>query len=250
MRKALIFAAGLGTRLAPLTDSRPKALVELKGRALLWHVAERLQAEGFTNLTINVHHFADQIKDYVSHGPFAEWAASNGISINISDESDLLLDTGGGLRKAAPLIFDSNDSPVLIHNVDILSNAHLDELYHSIGGADAMLLVSRRETSRYLLFDDQMRLRGWQNIKTGEVRPSSLKPQTSNLKTLTPLAFSGIHVVSKHMVDAMKDWPDKFGIIDFYIQNCDSLNIRGLVQPDLKLTDIGKIDVLRALEAE
>jgi len=250
MNKAMIFAAGLGTRLAPLTNCRPKALVELKGRTLLWHVAERLEAEGVHDLTINVHHFANQIKDYVSSGPFAEWVQNRGIAIKISDESEQLLDTGGGLRKAAPLIFAQDDNPVLIHNVDIMSNAHLDELYHSIGEADAMLLVSQRETSRYLLFDNHMRLRGWQNIKTGEVRPSTLQSQPSNLKTLTPLAFSGIHVVSKHLTEAMNEWPDRFGIIDFYIESCNRLNIRGLVQPDLMLTDIGKIDVLRALEEE
>ena len=247
MKKAMIFAAGLGTRLAPLTNDRPKALVELKGRPLLWHVAQRLADEGFRNLTVNVHHFSDQIKDFVSQGDFAHWASDNNVDICISDESDFLLDTGGGLRKAAAMLFKDDSSPVLIHNVDIMSNAHLGELYNAIGDSDALLLVSQRQTSRYLLFDDRKRLVGWQNIQTGEVKTPY---NDLALDTCQRLAFSGIHVVSKHLAETMRDWPDKFSIIDFYIRNCHNLIIRGYVQPDLRLIDIGKIDVLRALEAD
>ncbi|MBQ7742693.1 MAG: NTP transferase domain-containing protein [Bacteroidaceae bacterium] len=245
--KAMIFAAGLGTRLAPLTNDRPKALVQLRGKSLLWHVAERLASEGFRDLTVNVHHFAQQIKDYIQGGPFAEWAAANHLHFSISDESDQLLDTGGGLRKAATLLFAHDDAPVLIHNVDIISNARLDELYHSIGGADALLLVSERQTSRYLLFDHDMRLVGWQNIKTGEVRTPYPDLHPDHCQRL---AFSGIHVVSKDLIDRMSDWPPIFSIIDFYIANCRTLDIRGYIQPDLTLTDIGKIEVLEALNIE
>ena len=117
----------------------------------------------------------------------------------------------------------------------------------ALGNADALLLVSQRQTSRYLLFDDDLRLHGWQNISTGEVRPQNFKSQISNLKSF---AFSGIHVVSKRLIDRMADWPPKFSIIDFYIANCQTLNIRGYIQPDLTLTDIGKIDVLRKLNSQ
>ena len=250
--KAMILAAGLGTRLAPLTDDRPKALVELRGKPLLWHVADRLAKEGFRDITVNVHHFAQQIKDYVAAGPFAEWAAANSISISVSDETDRLLDTGGGLRKAAPLLFAHDDKPVLIHNVDIFSNAHLAELYGDFipqirnPRCSALLLVSKRDTSRYLLFNKDMRLVGWQNIKTGEVRTPYPDLQPDDCKRL---AFSGIHVVSKHLVESMADWPHKFGIIDFYIANCHTLDIRGHEQADLQLTDIGKIEVLRTLNS-
>ncbi|MBP5360302.1 MAG: NTP transferase domain-containing protein [Bacteroidaceae bacterium] len=245
MKKAMIFAAGLGTRLAPLTNDRPKALVELRGKSLLWHVSERLAGEGFCDLTVNVHHFAQQIKDYVHTGAFAHYIATNHLHVSISDESEQLLDTGGGLRKATPLLFATDDAPVLIHNVDIISNARLAELHAAIGEADALLLISQRQTSRYLLFDHNMRLAGWQNIQTGEVRPHDL-----DTGHLTPLAFSGIHVVSKRLVCSMAEWPSKFSIIDFYIANCHTLNIRGHIQPDLHLTDIGKIDTLRELNSK
>ncbi len=245
--KAMIFAAGLGTRLAPLTNDRPKALVNLQGKPLLQHVIDRLTAEGFTDITVNVHHFAQQIIDYIQGGPFAKWAAANHLHFSISDESEMLLDTGGGLRKAAPLLFATDNGPVLIHNVDIISNAHLSELYSALGDTDALLLVSQRQTNRYLLFDEDMRLMGWQNIKTGEVRTPypNLQPDDCHR-----LAFSGIHVVSKRLIDCMADWPPKFSIIDFYIANCHTLNIRGHIQPNLTLTDIGKIEVLEKLNIE
>lgn len=247
MKKAMIFAAGLGTRLGPLTADRPKALVCLKGKPLLRHVVERLVGEDFLYITVNVHHFAGQIIDYLQSPDFVAFARSAGLSIQISDESGALLDTGGGLKKAAPLLFAHNGAPVLLHNVDILSNAQLGSLYSSIGGADALLLVSERQTSRYLLFDSDMRMMGWENIKTGEVRSPFDKSELTHCRRL---AFSGIHVVNRSLVDAMADWPDKFPIMDFYIKSCANLNIRGLEDKNLKLVDVGKVDVLRRLESE
>lgn len=243
----MIFAAGLGTRLGLLTQDRPKALVALKGKPLLQHVVERLVGEGFLCLTVNVHHFASQITDYLHSPRFTDYAKSVGLRIQISDESDRLLDTGGGLKKAAPLLFGHDSDPVLIHNVDILSNAKLSHLYSSIHDADALLLVSQRETSRYLLFSKDMRMMGWENIKTGEVRSPFDKSELSDCRRL---AFSGIHVVSKRLVDSMRDWPDKFGIMDFYIQSCGNLNIRGIEDRNLKIIDVGKADVLSRLEAQ
>lgn len=245
MKKAMIFAAGLGTRLAPLTNDKPKALVKLKGKPLLMHVAEKLVAEGFEQIVINVHHFAQKMKDFVYSDAFAQFAHKKGLQVQISDESDGLLDTGGGLKKAGELLFAMDDAPVLIHNVDIMSDAHLAELYSSIGEDDALLLVSDRKTSRYFLFDNEMRLVGWQNISTGEVRSPYSQLDVDKCKRL---AFSGIHVVSSQLVAQMESWPDKFGITDFYIKSCDKCRIRGIQQEGLQLTDIGKIDVLMELE--
>lgn len=170
--QAMIFAAGLGTRLRPLTDKMPKALVEVDGKPLIEHVIEKLRKSGFTSIVVNVHHFSNQIIDYLNAHDF-------GVDIRISDETDKLLDTGGGLRKAAHLF--NPDEQVLIHNVDILSNADLRTFYeqgplmtnYATGGkmkAAATLLVSWRKTKRYLLFDADMRLVGWTNIETGEVK--------------------------------------------------------------------------------
>ena len=162
--KAMIFAAGLGTRLRPITDSIPKALVPVAGKTLLEHVIEKLSNEGFDELIINVHHHAEKIIDFLAeHHNF-------GLHIEISDEREMLLDTGGGIRKAAE--FFNDGKPFLIHNVDILSNANLKALYEKHIASDniATLLVKDRETSRYLLFNEEQRLQGWMNVKTGEVK--------------------------------------------------------------------------------
>ncbi|MCR5470313.1 MAG: nucleotidyltransferase family protein [Prevotella sp.] len=228
----MIFAAGLGTRLRPLTDTMPKALVPVGGKPLLGHVVQRLQNAGFSRVVVNVHHFPDQIIEYLQNNPV------EGMQFLVSDEREQLLETGGGLRKAAPL-FDP-DGRVLVHNVDIFSNADLQRLYDE-ASADAALLVSRRETSRYLLFDDGMRLVGWTNVKTGEVR--------SVYKDLDPgrcqrFAFSGIHVLAPSLFGLMQSWPSRFGIIDFYLAVCDKMVIKGVPKDDLRLLDVGKVDSL------
>ena len=162
----MVFAAGMGTRLGSLTANRPKALVEVEGRPLLEHVLNKLHRESVGNVVVNVHHFPDQIIDFINRYPYKEE-----MHIQVSDERTLLLDTGGGLRKALPLFLKTDAvSPILIHNVDILSNARLHELYNACRGHDAVLLVSRRTTSRYLLFDDEMKMVGWTNVQTGEVK--------------------------------------------------------------------------------
>lgn len=241
-RKTMIFAAGLGTRLAPLTNHTPKALVDLNGKPLLWHVTKKIIDEGFNQIVINVHHFAQQIKDYVKTEEYLKLVGNT--VIKISDESLHLLNTGGGLRFAAPLLFDDSTTPVLIHNVDIISNANLSELYDSLKEADALLLVSKRQTNRYLLFNEQMHLVGWTNISTGEVKSPYPELKIENCKMF---AFSGIHVVSKHLTDEMHNWPDAFGIMDFYISQCLNMRIQGVVQDGLQITDIGKNDTLNKL---
>lgn len=230
--KAMIFAAGLGTRLKPLTDTMPKALVPVNGEPMLKMVLDRLIAAGYDDIVINIHHFASQIRDYVAAND------SFGVRINFSDESDLLRDTGGGIKFAEPLL--GKDEPFLVHNVDIDSNLdfgwfrkqHRDD-------AAATLLVSSRKTSRYLLFDDQMRLVGWQNIKTGEIRSpyGNIDPDQC-----TPLAFSGIHYASPAVFPLMQDFPDVFGIIDFYLSICRTHIVRGVVPDGFKVRDLGKIE--------
>ena len=235
MKQAMIFAAGLGTRLRPLTDTMPKALVRVGGEPLLHRVIMNLKSAGFERIVVNVHHFAEQIIDYLKTND------NFGLDIRISDESDALLDTGGGIRKAAPL-FDPS-SPILIHNVDILHNVDLATFYESAISHDATLMVSERQTSRYLIFNDEMRLRAWINIKTGEVKPQSFQ-SSEGLRA----AFSGLHVFSPRLFPLMAEWPDKFGIIDFYLDACHKADIRGILNTNLRLLDVGKLDSLSEAE--
>ena len=233
----MIFAAGLGTRLKPLTDTMPKALVPVGGKPLIEHVVEKLKVAGVERIVVNVHHFARQVVNYLQeHGNF-------GVNISISDESAKLLDTGGGLKKAAPLFMP--DAPVLIHNVDILSNVDLVQFYEDSKCCDATLLVSERKTKRYLLFNDDMRLVGWTNIETGEVKSPYKDLNVSSCKMY---AFSGIHVFSPRLFPLMDDFPDKFGIIDFYLKVCGEAVIKGCLKPDLRLLDVGKLDTLAEAE--
>lgn len=237
MMQAMIFAAGLGTRLKPITDYKPKALVSVGGHPLLERVITQLKDAGTQHIVVNVHHFADQIIDYLKdHNNF-------GLDIRISDERDGLLDTGGGIKKAAPLF--SPDCPILIHNVDILSNVDLARFYSLHQDNDATLLVSSRKTKRYLLFDDDMRLMGWTNIETGEVKSPHANLDVSKCQMF---AFSGIHLFSPRLFPLMESFPDKFGIIDFYLNTCAKANIRGYVKDDLRLMDVGKLDTLKEAE--
>ena len=226
MKQAMIFAAGLGTRLKPLTDTMPKALVRVGGQPLLWHVIHKLKHAGYERIVVNVHHFAGQIVDYLK-------ANDNfGLDIRISDESSMLLETGGGIKKALAL-FDPTE-PILIHNVDILSNLDLAAL-----PTDApLLVVSQRQTKRYLQFDDAMRLVGWKNIETGEV-----KGREGN-----SLAFSGIHMFHPSLAPLLADWPERFPIMDFYLKACADHLIRGYEAKDLRLLDVGKLDTLDKAE--
>ena len=236
--KALVFAAGLGTRLKPLTDTMPKALVPVGGVALLERVMRKLVAAGYDDIVINVHHFADQIRDFVAaHDNF-------GVNVSFSDETDLLRETGGGIRHAATLL--AGDAPFLVHNVDILSNLDLDwfRAQHRPGDL-ATILVSDRPTQRYFLFDEAGLLVGWTNLATGEVRSpySGIDPDCC-----TRLAFSGIHYISPAIFPLMQDWPEKFGIVDFYLLACRTHAIRAAVMPGLELHDVGKVAELSLLE--
>lgn len=235
--RCMVFAAGLGTRLKPLTDSMPKALVPVAGKPLLEHLLDKLKASGFNDVVINVHHFADMIEDWCQAHPM-------GMHIWFSDERGQLLETGGGIKHAVPLLRDAQDG-FLIHNVDILSNADVRTLAETGRGRAASLLVSERKTQRYLLFDDDMRLVGWTNIATGEVRSpyQNLDPNLYH-----KYAFAGIHYMSPRLFKYFDEWGDKFSIIDFYLSVCDKEPIYGYVQEGLRLLDVGKLDSLKEAE--
>ena len=210
--KAFIFAAGLGTRLKPLTDTMPKALVPIAGQPLLYHVVERLKSFGFEDFIVNVHHFSDRIIDYLRHYP------DDSLQFTVSDETRLLRETGGGIRYASRLFEPGESEPFLVHNVDILSDIDLGEFYSAHHPeALATLLVSSRETQRYLLFrrvDGRLRLTGWMNKVTGQVKSSdaALRREASDgfdyrdfiaRHDLEMYAFAGIHVISPKIFSLM-----------------------------------------------
>ena len=238
--KALIFAAGLGTRLRPLTDQMPKALVPVAGVPLLQRVILKLKDAGFGDITINIHHRGQQIIDFLhAHQDF-------GLDIHISDERTLLLDTGGGILNARRFL--DGDEPFLVHNADILTDADLGALIdtHRRSGAEATLLVGQRTTSRYLLFDDALRLHGWTNKKTGEVRPAGLAG------TYRELAFAGIHLLSPTVFRLMDDplWQGRpFSIIDFYLHVCPHVQISGCPVRATHWFDTGTPETLARAEA-
>ena len=227
--KGFVFAAGLGTRLKPLTDSIPKALVTVDDKTLLDIVLENLSAQGINDFVVNVHHFAEKIIEVFK----------NRNNVTISDESALLCDTGGAVKHARTIL---GSAPFLIHNVDIISNFSLNYMLENHrDNAIATLLVSERNTSRYLLFNGDMRLVGWTNVSTGEVK-SPFK--NLNVENCRKLAFAGIHLLSNEVHPLMDNYPDKFSIIDFYLDNAEKFEIYGLVQPDFKMVDVGKPDSL------
>lgn len=236
--RAMVFAAGLGTRLKPITDTMPKALVPVAGKPLLEHTLEKLKDSGIRDVVINVHHFADMIEEWVNQHPM-------GMNVWFSDERAALLETGGGIKHAAHLLKDATEG-FLIHNVDILSNADLRALQLFAHGKSAALLVSERQTSRYLLFDDDMRLVGWTNIQTGEVK--SPYPNL-DAKKYRRFAFAGIHVMNPSLFAHFSKWPDKFSIIDFYLSICNQHPIYGYVQSGLQLMDVGKMETIAEAEA-
>lgn len=247
--KAMIFAAGLGTRLKPLTDRIPKALLPLAGKTLLQWQTERLKAAGIEEIVVNVHHLGEQIIRYLEeNGNF-------GCKIQISDERDGLLETGGGLLKAAPLL--GEDEPVLVCNVDILSNIDIKRLIAAAESREsraesrelATVVVSNRETQRYLLFSGEGVLRGWMNKKTGEY-----KPQQAAEEDLVPMAFSGMQIVEPPFFDELRQTQaekgEKFSLIDAYLSIVarNAGLVRAYVPPYYRMMDVGKIDQLDEAE--
>ncbi|MDR2906698.1 MAG: nucleotidyltransferase family protein [Bacteroidales bacterium] len=231
--KAFILAAGLGTRLKPFTEHCPKALVEVNGKPLLYLLIEKLKRNGYTNLVVNVHHFANQVIAYL------EANQNFGINIQISDERDLLLDTGGAILKAQPYL--QQDPHFLVHNIDILSNIDFSKIVqnHIQSGALATMAVRDRITDRKFLFNQTMQLRGWQNTKTHE----QILLDTSS-KHLTPLAFSGIHVMSSDIFKHIRQ-TGKFSIVETYLDLAKTFNIHAFPHNTDTWIDVGKPEQLQ-----
>lgn len=226
--KGFIPCAGVGSRLKPWTDSHPKALAPVAGKPMLKHIVDKLHSEGISDITVNTFHFADQIKDFI----FGQnW------SINISDESPYLLETGGALLHAKHLL--EGEEPILVHNVDILSNANLKNLidFHFEQECEATLLVSDRPSSRKLLFDDNLMLKGWHSLSSNEY-----KPEIISENQFEELAFGGIYIFSPSILRDMveKGYTGKFSIIDYFLNSLSYHRYKAFLQPDLKILDIGK----------
>lgn len=237
--KSLIFAAGLGTRLRPITDTLPKALVPVGGKPLLYHVVTKLKAAGVSDFVVNVHHFPDSVIGYVKEQD------GFGVNVSFSDERDFLRETGGGIKFARPLL---EGGPFLVHNVDILSDLDIGWfISQAAPEALASIIVSERKTQRYFLFDDSMRMVGWTNIATGEVRSPFGDIDPGKYRKL---AFAGIHCISDGIFKVFDEdgWGDRFSITDFYIKECGRHLIQGVVPPDFHLMDVGKVETLSAAE--
>ena len=235
---AFIFAAGLGTRLKPLTDTMPKALVPVGGKPLLYHVIEKLKSAGIKKIVINIHHFGEMIIEYVKENN------NFGIEIVFSDERQMLLETGGAIKHAVDLL---GDEPFLIHNVDILSNVDIKALInaHTESNSAATLLVSQRNSTRALLFSSDGNLTAWTNKTTGEVKTPY---ESIDIATLEEFAFSGIHIFTPRLFKYFGAYPEKFSIIDFYLNTCKEEKIKAYTQTNLQLLDVGKLDSLEKAE--
>jgi N-acetyl-alpha-D-muramate 1-phosphate uridylyltransferase len=232
---AFILAAGLGTRLKPWTDHHPKALAVVNGKSLLQRNVEYLQRHGIDQVVVNVHHFADQILEAIHQNK--GW----GSNISISDETDFVLETGGGLLKAQPLLQQFPNFVVM--NCDILTNLNINNLQaqHSQNQSLATLAVAARNSSRYLLFNEQNKLVGWQNVNTQETK---LPVPTASYQAL---AFSGIHVISNEIFPKI-NFTGKFSMIDLYLDLCSQNTITAYNHSTDTVLDVGKPEALRKAE--
>lgn len=236
--KAFILAAGFGTRLRPFTDHHPKALAMVNGQSLLERNIRNLQRFGIFDIVVNVHHFAGQITDALKR--------NNGFGsrVTISDESEAVLETGGGLKKAIPLLRDAE--PVLMMNVDILSDFNLDKMraQHQQNQALATLAVQQRDSSRVLLFDNHDRLQGWKNLDTGATKPFEL----DRGQPLNAFCFSGIQILAQDFFDKITQ-EGKFSIMDTYLDLCTTEKIMAWNHTHDLWLDAGKPESL-AMAAE
>ncbi len=234
----MILAAGLGTRLRPLTDDRPKALVEINGRTLLEITLARLQSFGIREVIVNVHHFADMIADYLrTHDNF-------GMRIEISRE-DVLLDTGGGLKQAGWFFLEGGEESFVVHNVDVIGTIDIERMVtvHNDSGALATLAVQERETSRYLLFDQKLQLCGRQSR---EGNPEVVRPAAS----LQPLAFCGIHVISRRIFSLLTE-EGEFPIVPAYLRLASQgEKIMGFRADEYSWRDLGRLESVRQVNEE
>jgi NDP-sugar pyrophosphorylase family protein len=232
--RAMILAAGLGTRLQPLTENLPKALVKIRDKTLLEIAINNLVKNGIDKIITNVHHFAEQVINFIEQNNF-------GADITISDERDKLLDTGGGLKKASQ--FFNDGKPFLLYNVDIISNLNLQSLYQASlkSNSIATLTVRKRESSRYLLFNSENILCGWKNTKTGELI------STSSIDMLDEFAFSGIHIINPEIFSLMPD-DDVFSMIDLYLDIMIDNKIIAHIDNDSFWLDVGTTESLKIAE--
>lgn len=244
--KALIFAAGVGSRLKPFTDQHPKALASVGGITMLERTIRRVHDAGASRIVVNVHHFASQIVEFLRKN------RNFGMDIVVSDESDTLLDTGGGLLKAKKLLCAEHGEPVILHNADILTDSPLGDMveFHMRQDADATLLVSMRQSSRQLYFTENRRLAGWANLKTGETRPAEFQPSAQGY---TPYAFGGVHIVRSSIFKYLEAYAaihgPVFSITPFYIDAISRLAITGFIpQGSYMWHDIGTPDKLSDAE--
>lgn len=238
---AMILAAGLGTRLQSLTHDKPKALVEVNGKPLLQYSIEHLIDNGFHHIVINIHHFGEQIIDFVEHHHFDA-------EIQISDERDLLMDTGGGIIKATPLF--KNSKAVLVHNVDIISDVNLYKLSQQFLDSkdDAWLLTQDRETNRKLLFDTENQLVGWMNKVEQRFKwvYDSESDVSTGSTTLNEMAFSGLHFFRSDLFAEFECKPQS--VIDLYLKLGKTNRIISKpIQPDYWF-DLGKPEQVNAAE--
>ena len=252
--QAMIFAAGLGTRLKPLTDTLPKALVPLAGKTLLQWQVEKLKAAGITDIVVNVHHFPDMIIDYLRQHDYF------GCNIQVSDERDMLLETGGGLRKAEEMFrssgvqeFRSSEEGILVCNVDILSNIDIPTLLQAYNPEEmGVVVVSERDTQRYLLFNEENRLCGWTNIATGEVKGEEAIRRLGD-EAMKKLAFSGMQVLNPRVFDCMDEIVEKkgekFSLIDLYLNIAEKEILRAYIPENYRMMDVGKIAQLSEAES-
>jgi NDP-sugar pyrophosphorylase family protein len=236
--KAMVLAAGLGTRLRPLTDTRPKALVKVDGRTLLEITLARLRAFGVGEVIINVHHFAEMVINYLKSN------SNFGMTVEVSREDHTLLDTGGGLKKAA--WFFDGDQPFLLHNVDVLSDINLQQMieFHSEQKALATLAVKGRKASRYLLFDEELRLCG---RRAGDGSNEDIVPPAARLHAL---GFCGIHVISPRLLKLMTE-EGAFSIIDTYLRLLSQREkVCAFRADEYYWRDLGRIDDIRQAESD
>jgi NDP-sugar pyrophosphorylase family protein len=233
--KALILAAGLGTRLLPLTTTMPKALVPVNGIPLLEIAIRKLARAGFTDIIVNVHHHAGMVIEYLKNQPFP------GVNIAISDETGKLLDTGGAILHAR--WFLDGKEPFLVHNVDVISDVDLKSLVeeHKTKGGMATLSVGERQTSRYFLFDQSLKLVGWKDVSKDVTRWAD-KP----VELAKPLAFSGIHIISPGLFNLF-DEKGKFSVIDTYLRLAKNHSIYGRLHQGKAWFDLGKPDQLETV---
>jgi NDP-sugar pyrophosphorylase family protein len=232
--RAMILAAGLGTRLRPLTNNTPKALIKIRDRTLLDIAIDNLLKNGFDKIIINVHHYSEKVIHFISQNKY-------NADIIISDESKKLLDTGGGLKKAS--WFFKDEKPFLLYNVDVISNLNLKNQYqsHLNSKAIATLAVRERNSDRYLLLNSDNNLCGWKNIKTKEVLSNC------SIKNLNPYAFSGIHIIDPKIFTLMPD-NDIFSMIDVYLNIMKDNIVSGYVDHDSFWLDVGKPESLMIAE--